>query len=347
MCLVEDALWVAQDGYIDLLDVCSGQVRTRIQAETLLDTLTSPFYVNAITRHFDRVWVGSSDGVLRSYSLRGDDHRIWMGARPHVAGIKCLAACDGGYAKAPFPTNYGRARKMSAAKSEKADRADSPRPTSLTSLPLPLPLPSHSHSVSSTAVTALCDGATASYSSGHAPPLPLPLPLPPSALPLPLPQEVAEGHPSFIRHLWSASDDSSIVRHDLMDESSIKVFAGHNNWVRALLPLRVTYASAVGRQGQEHEAQAQAQAQDRGYRVQVWSAADDGIRVWTENGVLVCVLRGHGNGQRVLCLAQVYDTVWSGGADKYICVWSIKERKLLKKWDSLHSSVCSCFLLHT
>jgi hypothetical protein len=87
---VGNGLWVApRDGSIQIRDFQTGTfVREIAMPKTKVKSDTDKFYVNAIQQQGSKAWVGSSEGILRTYNVKGK--QVLPDNDDHSGGIKCL-----------------------------------------------------------------------------------------------------------------------------------------------------------------------------------------------------------------------------------------------------------------
>jgi WD40 repeat protein len=87
--VVNEQIWVAsRDGSIHIRDIQLGHKLGEIKAQGVATRTEKRFYVNAIHKHGENVWVGSSDGVLRVYNAKGS--RMLYELNDHTGGVKCI-----------------------------------------------------------------------------------------------------------------------------------------------------------------------------------------------------------------------------------------------------------------
>jgi len=222
--------------------------------------------------------------------------------------------------------------------------------------------------------------------------------------------------------VYTGGEDWVILQRDGRTGHALKQLGGHTSWIRSMAvyeydPVGPVESSAAGTNGASDasanghnastasvaitpdgtivkDATVVANVLGTSLHFDLWSASDDGIRVWNRLGECIAVLAEHGssgsernsdgaidptagqsgispspsmssNGIKhagtikagavkapvsihrstVLSLCRVGHTIWSGGADKCICIWDARTKKLIKKIKAHANMVCYASLL--
>jgi chromosome segregation ATPase len=296
LCRVSGSkLWVAtRDGSVYIRDAASGKVEGSVFALKANSSEEEPTQVNAMIAHRGVVWTGSSKGELRGFSREGDKQLTER--LDHSAAISSICA-HGDFVitgSQDFSVNIRTAADGTVVKK----------------------LASHVSWVQDITVVYADSSRVEKQQELDADPTRVT-----AHTGVFEGLEPGSSNPNDVQ-LWSVGDDGIRVWNSLGE--SIALLKGHDAKSRrsSTAAFTLTPRGSIIDGSPTHA---------RSISVR---STDSQLSVASNNNSTADIKSRSQCDVGVLCVKQVGDTVWTGGVDGHICVWSVETRKLLRRFSA-------------